>query len=150
MYTGLEHERIKKNVQEAIREAKEYAAELFSRDTRNNYRIDYDLNDTSKLMEHVNFIVDNTYFYTKTGILKQQKIGLPMGTNSAPEIANLTCYVDERDFIDGLITSGQTDEAKEHADIFDSLMMFLVGALSRLAHSTMVLNGKKPPLLMVQ
>jgi len=38
-----------------------------------------------------------------------------MGTNSAPEIANLTCYVDERDFIDGLITSGQTDEAKEHA-----------------------------------
>ena len=41
-----------------------------------------------------------------------------MGTNSAPEIANLTCYVDERDFIDGLITSGQIDEAKEHADNF--------------------------------
>ena len=74
MYTGLEHERIKKNVQEAIREAKEYAAELFARDTRNNYRIDYDLNDISKLMEHVNFIVDNTYFHTKTGILKQQKL----------------------------------------------------------------------------
>ena len=37
MYTGLEHERIKKNVQEAIREAKEYAAELFAKDTRRNY-----------------------------------------------------------------------------------------------------------------
>ena len=73
MYTGLEHERIKKNVREAIREAKQYAAELFARDTRRNYRIDFDLAETSKLMEHVNFIVDITYFYTKTGILKQQK-----------------------------------------------------------------------------
>ena len=34
MYTGLEHERIKKNVREAIREAKQYAAELFARDTK--------------------------------------------------------------------------------------------------------------------
>ena len=49
------------------------AAELFARDTRRNYRIDSDLADTSKLMKHMNFIVDNTYFYTKTGILKQQK-----------------------------------------------------------------------------
>ena len=65
MYTGLQHERIKKNVQEAIREANENAAELFFRDTRSNYRIDYDLNDMSKLMEHVNFIVDNTYFTQK-------------------------------------------------------------------------------------
>ena len=118
MYTGLEHERIKKNVREAIREAKQYAAELFARDTRRNFRIDSDLAETSKLMEHVNFIVDNTYFYTKTGILKQQKIGLPMGTNSAPECANLTCYVDERDFIDGLVNSGRANEAKEHADNF--------------------------------
>ena len=71
-----------------------------------------------------------------------------MGTNSAPEIANLTCYV--RDFIDGLITSGQTDEAKEHADNFRLIDDVLGWALSRLAHSTMVLNGKKPHLLMVQ
>jgi len=65
MYTGLEHERIKKNVREAIREAKQYAAVLFPRDTRRNYRIDSDFAETSKLMEHVNFIVDNTTFTLK-------------------------------------------------------------------------------------
>ena len=68
MYTDLEHERIKKNEREAIREAKQYSAALFARATRRNFWIDSDLAETSKLMEHVNFIVDNTYFYTKTGI----------------------------------------------------------------------------------
>ena len=41
-----------------------------------------------------------------------------MGTNSAPEIANLTCYVDERDEMNQLISAGKIDEAKKHADNF--------------------------------
>ena len=91
MYTGLQHDHIKRNVREAVREAKQYAAEVFHRDERYIYPLDSGLDDIETIMEHVNFVVDNTFLYTRGGILKQQKIGLPMGTNSAPEIANLTC-----------------------------------------------------------
>jgi hypothetical protein len=34
--------------------------------------------------------------------IRQQHIGISMGTNAAPEIANLTLYVDETRFIDSL------------------------------------------------
>ena len=56
------------------------------------------LEDMEKIMDHVNFIVDNTYLYTEREILLHPDIGISMGTNSAPEIANLTVYVPERDF----------------------------------------------------
>ena len=69
-------------------------------------------------MEHVNFIVDNTYLYTEGGILVHQEIGLPIGTNSAPEIANLTLYVPERDFIKKMILQNKEDEARKHANNF--------------------------------
>lgn len=107
MYTGLQHDRIKKNVRSAIEEAKEYAKELYLKEYWYKYPLDSELDDILLIMEHVEFVVDNTFLYSKGGILKQQKIGLPMGTNSAPELANLTCYVDERDEIDDLIKNGK-------------------------------------------
>ena len=55
-----------------------------------------------------------------------------MGTNSAPECASLTCYVDERDFIDGLVNSGRANEAKEAQIISNSLMIFSVEALNHI------------------
>ena len=73
MYTGLNHAKIKKNVEAAIIEAKEYAAELNSRDERRMYDVGSGLNSTAVLMDHVNFIVDNTFYHTKQGVLKHQK-----------------------------------------------------------------------------
>ena len=69
-------------------------------------------------MDHVNFIVDNTFYHTKQGVLKGQEIGLPIVTNSAPEIANLTRYIDECDFVDKLVQEDQIDEARDHSDNF--------------------------------
>jgi hypothetical protein len=37
-----------------------------------------------------------------------------MGTNSAPELANLTLYHDESQFIDNFIKQKQIEKAKEH------------------------------------
>ena len=82
------------------------------------YDVSSGLNSTAVLMDHVNFIVDNTFYHTKQGVLKRQKNGLPMGTNSAPEMANLTCYIDERDFVDKLVQEDQIDEARDHSDNF--------------------------------
>ena len=37
-----------------------------------------------------------------------------MGTNCAPRLANLTLYVDEAQFLDGLLARNQINEAKLH------------------------------------
>ena len=69
-------------------------------------------------MDHVQHIVQNTYLLTKNGTICRQKNGLPMGTNSAPELANLTLYVDESQYIDGLVQSPNAQDlelAKDHA-----------------------------------
>ena len=90
MYTNLEHEQIIHNVRETIREAKKYIREELSINEQIKYK--QQLADEETLMDHVKFIVENAFLCTKGGVLRHQKIGLPMGTNSAPEIANLTLY----------------------------------------------------------
>lgn len=44
------------------------------------------------LMELVEFIVANTFVANYAICIRRQKIGLPMGTSCAPEIANLDQY----------------------------------------------------------
>jgi hypothetical protein len=41
-----------------------------------------------------------------------------MGTNSAPELANLTLHVEEVSFIDTLLAENKLEEAKKHSDNF--------------------------------
>ena len=102
MYTMLKHEQIIHNVREAIREAKKYIKEGLTPAEADTY--DKILDPEKKLMEHVKFIVKNTYLCTNKGALRHQVIGIPMGTNSAPELANLTLYYDEAKFIDDFTT----------------------------------------------
>ena len=81
-------------------------------------RIPTNLPELQVIMDHVQHIVKNTYLFTKNGTIRRQKIGLPMGTNSAPELANLTLYVDESQYIDGLVQSPNAQDlelAKDHA-----------------------------------
>jgi hypothetical protein len=62
-------------------------------------------------MEIVKFIVTNTFFTNNKEHIINQTTGLPMGTNCAPELANLTLYVIEAAFIDNLLKDGKQDEA---------------------------------------
>eukprot|EP01041_Mallomonas_annulata_P003101 gene3101-6090_t len=48
---------------------------------------------TEIIMDHVNFIVSNTFLCNNQDNIRQQTKGIPMGTNAGPEIANLTLYV---------------------------------------------------------
>ena len=43
---------------------------------------------------------------------------LSITQSSSPEMANLTCYIDERDFVDKLVQEDQIDEARDHSDNF--------------------------------
>jgi len=62
-------------------------------------------------MEHVRFVVANTYLCVNTEKIKRQTTGIPVGTNAAPALANLTLYTDEANFIDELISKGDIDTA---------------------------------------
>jgi len=66
-------------------------------------------------MDLVDFVVDNTFFCTNNGTIRRQKIGIPMGTNSAPELANLTLYVDEAMFIDNIEAAQGSQVAGRYA-----------------------------------
>ena len=115
MYTCLIHDRIIKNTRIAVSKALEYDQKRCSGDSR---RIPTNLPELQVIMDHVQHIVKNTYLLTKNGTIRRQKIGLPMGTNSAPELANLTLYVDESQYIDGLVHSPNAQDlelAKDHA-----------------------------------
>ena len=117
MYTCLIYEQIIKNVRIAIEWAKEYAHQPNSTDGRRHYNAASGLAPTEWIMQHVEFVVKNTFFYNGK-VVRHQEIGLPMGTNSAQELANLTLHVDEAIFIDSLIKAKQIEEAKQHSDNF--------------------------------
>ena len=63
----------------------------------------------SALQELVRFIVRNT-FVLNGGVLRRQSVGIPMGTNCAPLLANLYLYCYESLFIDK-VQALQGDEA---------------------------------------
>ena len=65
-------------------------------------------------MEYVEFIINNTFIANSANEVYQQRIGIPMGTNCAPEIANLVLYVWESQYIDQLITNNRMDIARKH------------------------------------
>jgi len=103
MYTKLLHAQLLENVKQAVIEAREFAktftAAPDTRQERGELRVGeggwtYDPDaglSVDGLMELVAWVVGNTYIQCGERILRQ-KIGIPMGTNCAPELANLFCY----------------------------------------------------------
>ena len=69
----------------------------------------YTANDICKMIE---FLVDNIYVRFG-GQLFQQMVGIPMGTNCAPLLADLFLYSYENEFIDKLIKEGKRKLARK-------------------------------------
>ena len=63
----------------------------------------YTTNDICKMIE---FLVDNIYVRFG-GQLFRQMVGIPMGTNCVPLLANLFLYSYENEFLDKLIKEGK-------------------------------------------
>ena len=59
----------------------------------------------------IEFLIDNI-FVESGGVIFQQVIGIPMGTNCAPLLADLFLYSYEAEFIQTLIKSGKRHLAK--------------------------------------
>ena len=69
----------------------------------------YTASDICKVIE---FLVDNIYFRFG-GQLFRQMVGIPMGTNCAPLLADLFVYSYENEFLDKLIKDGQRKLARK-------------------------------------
>lgn len=112
MYTCLEHEFIFDNMEIAINEARQFWT------TCNHQNVAVNnagtLDNTEKLMTCIRHVVTNSYFCNGGDSVRHQEIGLPMGTNCAPELANLTLYVIESKFVDNL-SRQDLIMAKQHA-----------------------------------
>ena len=73
--------------------------------------------DKHELVEAVEYIIDNSYIKFEDCIYKQI-IGIPMGTNCAPLLANIYLHVYEREYILMLVNKGQTDVAQKLCNVF--------------------------------
>jgi hypothetical protein len=63
------------------------------------------------LQNLIQFLIMNTYVMNGE-VLKRQVVGIPMGTNCAPNLANLYLYAYESEFIDRLVSIGKINVAK--------------------------------------
>ena len=60
----------------------------------------YDLWSCQKVTNALNYLLDNIYMYIRFGSkLYRQNVGIPMGTNCAPLVADLFLFCYERDFL---------------------------------------------------
>jgi hypothetical protein len=112
LYTKLPLQQIVENMQIAIDEAMEYKNGLGNGAAITAKYIE--LKSAAELMEYVNFIVHNTFVANSVNAVYHQRVGIPMGTNCAPELATLVLYVWEARYITELVSNNRLEEAKLH------------------------------------
>ena len=82
----------------------------------------YTANDICKMVE---FLVDNIYVRFG-GQLFQQMVGIPLGTNCAPLLADLFLYSYKNEFLDKLIQEGKRKLARK----FNLLYLYIDDLIS--------------------
>ena len=131
LYTSLPHNLIKEKLVRLIedifgREQKTFLAcntekAFFTDDTYNNYT----MWTCSKLCDALNFLLDNIYVRYGDSLYRQV-IGIPMGTNCAPLIADLFLFCYEQDFMRNL----KTDTQRDLINAFNSTSRYLDDVLN--------------------
>ena len=92
---------------------------FFTSDVYNNHN----LWSCQKVCDALVYLLDNIFirFGTK---LYRQTIGIPMGTNCAPLVADLFLFCYERDFMKSLSRENQADIIEAFNPIQDTLMIY--------------------------
>ena len=120
LYTTLPHNLIKEkllNLIERTFHKKEGEIYLACNDmksfftSKDHYNKGYQLWSCQNVCDALSFLLDNVYirFGTK---LYRQIVGVPMGTNCAPLVADLFLFCYERDFMKDLSSDNQADVIK--------------------------------------
>ena len=126
LYTKIPHRQLKSNVQYFIRKVfsfmdKEYINSsqfskkaYFSKNGRNKNDCCFNMH---QLIEAVFFIIDNSYICFQNHVFRQI-IGIPMGTNCAPHLANIYLHIYEYKYLQKLVNEGQVDVAKKLSKVY--------------------------------
>jgi hypothetical protein len=113
MYTCLNHNKIIHNIGIAVKEAYDYRQKLVSTNAKIPFRSV--IEEPEIILKQLKFLLSNTYMCNDNKHPIQQLIGVSMGSNASPEVANLTLYVDEANFIDQLVRNNQLSLAQKHS-----------------------------------
>ena len=117
LYTSIPQNKLKQQISKLIRSVfklrkKSYItvsgkhAYLAQKQSRSNFSV-----TANDLVKCITFVVDNGFIVYKRKLFRQ-KLGIPMGTNSAPYLANIFLYCYEANYIENLKNSGRSAEAK--------------------------------------
>ena len=103
LYTSIPHEKLKEQLHDIITRAykgmnKKYISVTNRSANWVNNKGKGNLINCNLLIEMVDWLIDNTYV-TIGNTVFQQKIGIPMGTDCAPYLANLFLFAYEFDFL---------------------------------------------------
>jgi len=107
LYTSIPHDRLKEKLKEIILRAFKGMNKKYI--TVNNYAARWTgkeskgvLISSTMLIEMIDWLVDNTYVTIGNSVF-QQTIGIPMGTDCAPYLANLFLFAYEFDFLNSTL-----------------------------------------------
>jgi len=142
MYTKIPHNLLKGDIRSSVQEAFQYKAlrepgqwmiqwsshdgACWVRDARIRHSKELHTFSLDNICELANFVVDNTFISNSLGLFRQV-IGIPMGTNSAPEMANTFLYARESRYISQLC---QTRDGMEKARKFSTTFRLIDDLLS--------------------
>ena len=115
LYTSLPHNQIKEKLKQLIkwtfdREGKLYLATRTDKSFFSNKLYDkvYKSWTCSEICSALCFLIDNIFVEFDDKVYRQV-IGIPMGTNCAPLVADLFLYCHEKHFMDKLVNSNKTN-----------------------------------------
>ena len=122
LYTSIPHDKLKQSLANTIRSTfnsrkKRFISVSGKSATLSNERKSSFSLSIQQLIDSINFIIDNSYI-TYRGEVFRQCIGIPMGTNCAPDLANLFLHFYEKEYIDKLINTNQLHIAQNLSDMF--------------------------------
>ena len=108
LYTNISHSKLKNNTNKFIQDIftnnnNKYIIYGYSSSHMTNNKSKSTFTD-NELVTHINKIIDNAYIIYNNHLYKQV-IGIPMGTNCAPHLANIFLHIYEKQYIGNIITS---------------------------------------------
>jgi hypothetical protein len=120
MYTCLEHtdiERALNHVLSIVFAKIQYIyADTYSASWQNKRKSMLTISK-GRLLEMIEFVLSNAYFRFGSGVYRQI-VGIPMGTDAGPFIANLTLFSYEFKYISKLLKDGKSDLARKLNNTF--------------------------------
>lgn len=110
LYTSIPHEKLKRMLASVVKAAfasrkKNYISVKGKKATLCYTKKSGFSLSTNQLLDCINFIIDQSFIVYK-GKVYRQRVGIPMGTNCAPYLANLFLYAYENTYIHKKIHEG--------------------------------------------